>query len=1083
MYLTLAYPLSHAISTPISGCLLMGMCGWRCEVCEENVHANGQQPFHTCDVRFFAVRPLVGRELVEQDTECIVQSDPAIAQVTIGSEKTFAFDHVFDIKSQQVHVFDDCVQPLLHSFIGGFNSTILAYGQTGSGKTWTIGTANQSSMGVEDQGIIPRTARALFDELSKRKKEIPACVFDVRVCFLEIYGEDIRDLLNIGSTKVLAIREADSGISVSGALERTCETMADMLGALEEGSMCRTTASTMMNTHSSRSHAIFTVILDQRIPYSMDDRSTDSAAGEGAAASGLLNAPPPDAMEHRISKFHILDLAGSERAKRTQATGKRLQEGININLGLLALGNVISALGDEEKRRKGAHVPYRDSKLTRILQDSLGGNSKTLMVACVSPAEANFEESLNTLRYAARARNIKNKPVINRDPNASQIAQLKSEIEALRAQLHASAGSWPDALVSGSPSLRGAGVSLQALLDATNASNLSEVVDKLSAMRLASEEVEMLRLRAISSDEELLRLTAEVKRLRFSIDHEVDSRISAEAKATSMEDRIVSMGLDPAEVFGKTREDTSGTAALLRKLHAVEEEVHQLKEAARAAPSLAPPYMGSYFGHSPMGSVAADIEFQNLLADVDHNLLVGLDEGESNGAEVVAVQKRLSFDVATSGAPSPPPTPDGDDNDEVQFSRRQTRMGNHVDALDNNIGAKEKLMHVLLEKNRELEKVKSIYDTRLREMHAQILLAAKERDRLQQELMKVEHVAEEERERVTIELTSKLQATTDRLRELQAKAKDAEALSKIKARTDSEIRKLHADILVLKKARFAQLGVMKLEKQRFHDQLALRQRDVQRLQKEGDDLKGQLAKARMEGAKKDLMLKRKAEEAANAQKRLRRLEDPTSTGISDESPGKPASREQLRTAALAAVAKSVKAARRKTQLAADYERSDTRSPTSKVASAATVGLRRQLENAVARIAEKDRRVDELEKRLKSREQDLRMCEKSCLNVLLQMHVYSILCALCCRLESLIEQRDAIKSSLLNASMVQQAVADPANIDKLYSVQTDKAVGFDPTLIEDINAFFADQPGTVAIEQQAVSNSVTRRGSLRDMSEE
>jgi len=183
-----------------------------------------------------------------------------------------------------------------------------------------------------------------------------------------------------------------------------------------------------MNSCSSRSHAIFTLVLEQRI-----------SPDPGAAEPGGWGAPDEGGMaveeEYITSKFHFVDLAGSERLKKTKAEGERLKEGININSGLLALGNVISALGDENRARSAQHVPYRDSKLTRMLQDSLGGNSRTLMIACVSPVESNSEESKSTLQYANRARNIKNKPVINRDPNSRLIAQLRKEIGGLRALL------------------------------------------------------------------------------------------------------------------------------------------------------------------------------------------------------------------------------------------------------------------------------------------------------------------------------------------------------------------------------------------------------------------------------------------------------------------------------------------------------------------------------------------------------------------------------------------------------------------------------------------------------------------------
>merc|ERR550532_880823 len=177
----------------------------------------------------------------------------------------------------------------------------------------------------------------------------------------------------------------------------------------------------MMNEQSSRSHSIFTILFEQR-------RHGHSASDGASGSDDGVSRPT-----YRTAKFHLVDLAGSERAKRTGAVGSRFKESVAINSGLLALGNVISALGDPAKR--GCHVPYRESKLTRLLQDSLGGNSRTWMVACASCADGDFEETLNTLKYAHRARNIKNKPVVNIDPKVAQLAAMQDEIEALRGEL------------------------------------------------------------------------------------------------------------------------------------------------------------------------------------------------------------------------------------------------------------------------------------------------------------------------------------------------------------------------------------------------------------------------------------------------------------------------------------------------------------------------------------------------------------------------------------------------------------------------------------------------------------------------
>ncbi|KAI7849860.1 hypothetical protein BDC45DRAFT_546816 [Circinella umbellata] len=255
-------------------------------------------------------------------------------------------------------------------------------------------------------GIVPRFVESLFTELAKRQTSS-----QVYVSFLELYNEDLVDLLNPvkrGEGLHVSIREDVQGnICWVGVREESVSTPRQLLELLQKGSIARTTASTDMNRTSSRSHAIFSVILKQ----SLEDGTRIT------------------------SKFHFVDLAGSERLKRTNAVGDRAKEGISINTGLLALGNVISALGDES--RKVSHIPYRDSKLTRLLQDSLGGNSQTLMLACVSPADSNYTETLNTLKYANRARNIRNRVVVNQEftNDASSVDKLKAQIIRLKEEL------------------------------------------------------------------------------------------------------------------------------------------------------------------------------------------------------------------------------------------------------------------------------------------------------------------------------------------------------------------------------------------------------------------------------------------------------------------------------------------------------------------------------------------------------------------------------------------------------------------------------------------------------------------------
>ncbi|XP_031248596.1 kinesin-like protein KIN-4C isoform X2 [Pistacia vera] len=378
------------------------------------------------------IRPLITSELLNGCTDCITLV-PGVPQVQIGSH-AFTYDYVYgNTAVPSSKIYDDCVAPLVDALFHGYNATVLAYGQTGSGKTYTMGT-NYSGEG-SSFGIIPKVMENIFERVEADKESTE---FLIRVSFIEIFKEEVFDLLDsnlpnlnkgdwssvakpvVPSRAPIQIRETvNGGITLAGVTEAEVRTKEEMASYISRGSLARATGSTNMNSQSSRSHAIFTVTMEQKkINYGQNRVIADDIGDDIFCA-----------------KLHLVDLAGSERAKRTGADAMRLKEGIHINKGLLALGNVISALGDEKKRKEGGHVPYRDSKLTRLLQDSLGGNSKTVMIACVSPADTNAEETLNTLKYANRARNIQNKAVINRDPMAAQMQRMRSQIEQLQAEL------------------------------------------------------------------------------------------------------------------------------------------------------------------------------------------------------------------------------------------------------------------------------------------------------------------------------------------------------------------------------------------------------------------------------------------------------------------------------------------------------------------------------------------------------------------------------------------------------------------------------------------------------------------------
>ena len=349
-------------------------------------------------------RPLSKSER-DRGNYSIIEFDRSINQVAITDTKThipktFAYDSVFDDSFTQQQLYDESAYPLVQSTLQGYNSTIFAYGQTGCGKTYTmLGVPNDPNL----RGIIPNSFSHIFGSISQSNQDK---MFLVRCSYIEIYNEEIRDLLNYDVKNKLELKEGkDHGIVVKNLSMHIVKSINDIGAAMENGNDHRITKQTNMNEKSSRSHAIFTIYIE---------------TSEQQANRMLIKA----------GKLNLVDLAGSERQKKTGAEGDRLKEAIKINLSLSALGNVINALVEASQ-----HVPYRDSKLTLLLQDSLGGNTKTLMIAVVSPADYNYDESLSTLRYASRAKFIKNKPKINEDPKDALLREYALEINKLKKML------------------------------------------------------------------------------------------------------------------------------------------------------------------------------------------------------------------------------------------------------------------------------------------------------------------------------------------------------------------------------------------------------------------------------------------------------------------------------------------------------------------------------------------------------------------------------------------------------------------------------------------------------------------------
>ncbi|KTG33930.1 hypothetical protein cypCar_00031740 [Cyprinus carpio] len=352
-------------------------------------------------------RPLNKKEEAVNQ-ERIVEVDVKLGQVSVRNPKSsgsllksFTFDAVYDAGSQQNELYDYACRPLIDSVLLGFNGTIFAYGQTGTGKTYTMEGVPTDP---ERRGVIPNSFQHIFTHISRSQNQ----QYLVRVSYIEIYQEEIRDLLCKDNNKKLELKENhELGVYVKGLSSVVTKNIKEIEHVMNLGNQSRSVGFTNMNEHSSRSHAIFVITIE-------------------CSEMGI------DGEDHiRVGKLNMVDLAGSERQSKTGVQGQRFKEAAKINLSLSALGNVISALVDG----KSTHVPYRDSKLTRLLQDSLGGNSKTVMVATIGPAACHYDETLTTLRYSNRAKNIRNKPKINEDPKDALLREFQEEIARLKAQL------------------------------------------------------------------------------------------------------------------------------------------------------------------------------------------------------------------------------------------------------------------------------------------------------------------------------------------------------------------------------------------------------------------------------------------------------------------------------------------------------------------------------------------------------------------------------------------------------------------------------------------------------------------------
>ncbi|XP_036914064.1 kinesin-like protein KIF21A isoform X9 [Sturnira hondurensis] len=814
------------------------------------------------------IRPQLAKEKIEGCHIC-TSVTPGEPQVFLGKDKAFTFDYVFDIDSQQEQIYTQCIEKLIEGCFEGYNATVFAYGQTGAGKTYTMGTGFDVNIIEEEQGIISRAVKHLFKSIEEKKHTamkngLPPPDFKVNAQFLELYNEEVLDLFDTtrdidAKNKKSNIRiheDSTGGIYTVGVTTRTVNTESEMMQCLKLGALSRTTASTQMNVQSSRSHAIFTIHLCQT-------RMCPQLDAENATDNKVISEPSQmTEFETLTAKFHFVDLAGSERLKRTGATGERAKEGISINCGLLALGNVISALGDRSKR--ATHVPYRDSKLTRLLQDSLGGNSQTIMIACVSPSDRDFMETLNTLKYANRARNIKNKVMVNQDRASQQINALRSEITRLQMELME--------YKTG-----------KRIIDEEGVESINDMFHENAMLQTENNN---LRVRIKAMQETVDALRTRVTQLVS------DQANQVLARAGEGNEEISNM------IHNYIKEIEDLRAKLLES-EAVNEN---LRKSLTRATARSPYFSGpSSFSPTALASDRDTIEIIDLAkkdleklkrkekkkkksvpgkednADTDQEKKEekGISERENNELEVEENQEVSDHDDEEEEEEEEEDDIEGGESSDESDSESDEKANYQADLanITCEIAIKQKLIDELENSQKRLQTLKKQYEEKLMMLQHKIRDTQLERDQVLQNLGSVESYSEEKAKKVKSEYEKKLQAMNKELQRLQAAQKEHARLLKNQSQYEKQLKKLQQDVMEMKKTKVRLMKQMKEEQEKARLTESRRNREIAQLKKDQRKRDHQLRLLEAQKRNQEVVLRRKTEEVTALRRQVRPMSD------------------------------------------------------------------------------------------------------------------------------------------------------------------------------------------------------------------
>uniref|UniRef100_A0A8C8B5J1 Kinesin family member 21A n=1 Tax=Otus sunia TaxID=257818 RepID=A0A8C8B5J1_9STRI len=750
-----------------------------------------------------------------------------------------------------------------------------------------MGTGFDVNITEEEQGIISRAVKHLFRCIEEKKQAaikqgVPPPDFKVNAQFLELYNEEILDLFDTTrdidaknkKSNIKIHEDSAGGIYTVGVTTRTVNGESEMMQCLKLGALSRTTASTQMNVQSSRSHAIFTIHLCQTrvCPAFNTDNATDNRI---ISESSEMNE-----FETLTAKFHFVDLAGSERLKRTGATGERAKEGISINCGLLALGNVISALGDKSK--KATHVPYRDSKLTRLLQDSLGGNSQTLMIACVSPSDRDFMETLNTLKYANRARNIKNKVMVNQDRASQQINALRSEIARLQMELME--------YKTGKRIIDEEGVESindmfheNAMLQTEN-NNLrvrikamQETIDALRARitQLMSDQANQVLARAGEGNEEISNMIhnyiKEIEDLRAKL-------LESEAVNENLR-RNLSRASTRATYFGGpsafSASMLSSEKETMEILDIAKKDLEKLKKKERKKKKRLQKLEES-------SQEERSVKEDNTDNEQEKRDEKGTSERENNELEVEEVQEVSDHEDEEEE--------DDEDEDDMEVVESSDESDSDSDEKENyqadlanitcEIAIKQKLIDELENSQRRLQTLKKQYEEKLMMLQHKIRDTQLERDQVLQNLGSVETYSEEKAKKIKSEYEKKLQAMNKELQRLQTAQKEHARLLKNQSQYEKQLKKLQQEVTEMKKTKVRLMKQMKEEQEKARMTESRRNREIAQLKKEQRKREHQLKLLEAQKRNQEVILRRKTEEVTALRRQVRPLSDKVAGKVS-----------------------------------------------------------------------------------------------------------------------------------------------------------------------------------------------------------